>query len=329
MRNRLKFQAGSFFVFALVACMFSCHAPKGETIEQVAVYRYEVDVMQMDTASIQAELERLALAYPLFFEGADVTDSLNIEQIKLFMEDPVVRQLYGFVVEQYGKDSLQLSREFGLLFGKAKAMCPGIRIPEVYTYLAYPYFQDHASRVIYMDSVMVLGLDFYIKGNQYLMDKAGIPRYMSRRFSPDYLMPDAARILAVAAFGERDCKSLLDHIVQEGKVVYLMRRLLPDVSMPVLLGYTDEQMAWCEENESLVWNYLIQQDLLFSSDPFAYRYFVNDGPFNPMLPGAPARPSWFVGWKMVESYMDRKDTDMEGLSRADSRTVLEISRYKP
>ena len=92
---------------------------------------------------------------------------------------------------------------------------------------------------------------------------------------------------------------------------------------------SSQNTDWCRKNEGLVWDYLVSQGLLFETDPFEFRYFVNEGPFNPLLPGAPARLAQFVGWRMVEAYMRKSDADWNALRQADARTLLEVSRYKP
>ncbi len=299
---------------------------KGEKLEPVAIGRYDKALMEMDTSRIQEDLERMASAFPLYFEGADLRDTFNILRIKAFVRDPVVRQLYGRVEETYGQDLEALEQDLGALFGRMKKLFPGFRNPDVYTYVSYLDFEN---RVLYMDSVLSIAIDVYADGNQALFDEMGIPRYLSRRLNPDYLLPDVARSMALAWVPAREAHDLLDYIVQEGKIMYVVNRLLPDIPASVLLGYTDEQMAWCKEHEGDVWHYLVQQDLLFETNPFQFRYFVNEGPFNPLLPGAPARLAQFTGWRMVESYMKRNGKDQDALWRAGAREVLQVSAYKP
>ena len=334
MRDKLFFFRKEFACTRFCSCLaagfmalFIGCGSRDSSCAPVPVRRYENALMRLDTGNLKAGLELMAPEFPLFFDGADLEDSLNILQIRLFINDPVVDELHGRIRQTYDKeDSSRLSKDFGCLFSRIRCLSPSFRIPEVYTYISY---LDYAHRILYQDTVLVIGLDLYADGNEALMDEAGIPRYLSSRLNSRYLMPDAARAVALSLIGDAEGDELLAWIVKEGKAMWFMRQVLPKAEPSVLLGYSDADFAWCERNEQAIWQYIVQQDLLFETDPFEYRYFINEGPFNPLLPGSPARLARFVGWKMVDAYMKRSDADWTVLREADPMTVLEESRYKP
>lgn len=321
-RRGFGFRGGLAFFLVF---MGACSSPESRP-EPVPVLRYENALMELDTADMRVGLEEIASSYPLFFDGVDLQDTLNLWQLRNFIEDPVVRLLHARIQEQYDADSLRLGISLAGLFREMHRLDPSFRNPVVYTYISY---LDHPNRVFFMDSVLVVGLDLYIDGNQNLMDEYGIPRYISQRLNSAYLLPDAARILVMSRLDAPEEGCLLDYIAWEGKIQYALHHVLPDEPDFVLFGYTEAQMDWCRKNEGLVWDYLVSQGLLFETDPFEFRYFVNEGPFNPLLPGAPARLAQFVGWRMVEAYMRKSDADWNALRQADARTLLEVSRYKP
>ena len=326
-RGGLFAAGGMVLLFAgMVFCVSCRETGAGRENAPVHVRRYEQALMQADTAHLQQALARMAADFPLFFEGADLSDTLGIRQIRFFIQDPVVKLLYQRVEAEYGADSLRLGRDLSALFSRVRELEPGFSAPEVYTYISC---LDYRHRVLYQDSVLVISIDLYVEGNQDLLDEAGIPRYLSRRLNAGYLRPDVARALGSALLGKKEPSSLLDNIVEQGKVMWFMRQVLPDVPAFALIGYTEEQYEWCRANEARIWHYLVQQDLIFETNPFEYRYFVNDGPFNPMMPGAPARLARFVGWQMVDAYVRQSGADWSVLRQADARTVLEVSRYKP
>ena len=59
---------------------------------------------------------------------------------------------------------------------------------------------------------------------------------------------------------------------------------------------------------------MIDQDLLYSSDPLVIRKFIQDGPFTAGMPeGAPAMLGKWIGWQIVRNYMQKnEETDLTG-----------------
>jgi hypothetical protein len=55
--------------------------------------------------------------------------------------------------------------------------------------------------------------------------------------------------------------------------------LLPNYSDAEKMGYTSEQIKWCDENESYMWRYFIEKELLYSVDQKLIPRFINMAPF--------------------------------------------------
>ena len=330
MREKMFFSARktgvTLWAVAFLLFFYSC-GQKAGNCPPIEIHRYEKALMQLNTADLQEGLKGIAPEFPLFFEGADMEDTLGIQQIRLFIEDPVVQELYGKIRQTYDNaDSSHLAKEMGCLFERAGRMDTDFHCPDVYTYISYI---DYNHRVLCLDSFLVIALDLYVDDNEALLEEAGIPRYLSARLNSRHLMPDIARAIAMQMLDDPTSDDLLSWIVYEGKILWFARQILPAQKASVLLGYSEEDFTWCKRNESSIWQYIVQQGLLFETNPFEYRYFVNDGPFNPLLPGAPARLAAFVGWKMVEAYMKNSGKDWAGLKQADAKEILNHSKYKP
>ena len=90
-------------------------------------------------------------------------------------------------------------------------------------------------------------------------------------------------------------------------------------------------MNWVVENEASIWQYIVHEDLLFSKDEQQFRTFVDYAPFaKGMPPQAPGRVAYYIGYKMVNEYMDNNEIDVEELMYlTDSRKFLQQSKYKP
>lgn len=126
--------------------------------------------------------------------------------------------------------------------------------------------------------------------------------------------------------------NMLDKMIEEGKVFYLMDRFIPCIADKHKIGFTPSELNWCRKNETNMWAYFIENDLLFNSDPVIINRFVNDGPFTAAFQReSPARAAIWVGWQIVRTYMDRnKQVSLDELIRKqDFRGILRASGYKP
>jgi hypothetical protein len=91
-------------------------------------------------------------------------------------------------------------------------------------------------------------------------------------------------------------------------------------------------MKFCRNNESQMWQYLIENDLLFNSDQLTIRKLTGEAPFTSYFTNeSPGRAAVWLGFRIVESYMMKnpgvnlgdlmKNTDIQGL--------LEKAKYNP
>lgn len=322
-RNVLSYSIASLFV---ISTFFfgGCQKSAEPKVEPVPVLRYDLALMRLDTAHLQQQMQALTDSFPLYLSGADWENPQNLLRIKTFIEDPLVQLFHSKIQEQYAGPE-ELGSSLARIFNHTRKLFPSFKDPQVYTYISY---LDFVNRILYMDSALSIALDVYIDGNEAQMDEIGIPRYMSRRLNAAHLNADVARVLGSSLI-RQERQSLLDHIVYEGKVVCFMEKVLPEESMEHIFGYDRTQLLWCKAHEKEVWQYIVKQNLLFETNPLKFRHFVNEGPFNPLLEGAPARLAQYVGWRIVHAYLKISGNDFNTLLAADPQTVLQVSAYRP
>lgn len=302
---------------------------QSENFPPARVLRYDKALMEADTSNLSQELKRLAPEYWLYLEGADLDDTINILRIRNFIADPLVKIAYEKAQQTYAnpeKPEDYIEYRLGNLFGRINKLFPSFQAPTVFTYNSY---FDFANRIIYLDSILSIAIDLYTYDNEKFMDEVGVPRYISRRMNSTHLETDVAKVLLAPIVGPRPGSSLLDYIITDGKILYLSKMVLPDIQDNLLLGYTEEELKWSEKNESMVWNFILQQNLLFETNPNQFRHFVNEGPFNSQIQGAPARLNQYIGLKIVEKYVRKSNADTETLLHTSPIDILRISQYKP
>jgi len=114
--------------------------------------------------------------------------------------------------------------------------------------------------------------------------------------------------------------------------LYAVNELLPETPDTIKYGYSQEQLKWCEDNEEKLWQFLLEQKLLFNKNPSEYIKFINDGVSTSGFPKeAPSRLGTFIGLKIVQAYMNKNSdvTLQQLMDMKDGGKLLIESGYKP
>jgi hypothetical protein len=91
-------------------------------------------------------------------------------------------------------------------------------------------------------------------------------------------------------------------------------------------------MNFCRNNEGLMWQYLVENDLVFKTDQFVIRKLVGEAPFTSYFTNeSPGRAACWLGFRIVESYMARnRDIGLESLMKTvNIQDILEKAKYNP
>jgi hypothetical protein len=298
------------------------------TLEEVKVNRYEESLFNIDTANIGKELGRLQQKFNPFL-NADLADQHNIEQIRGFISDTVVRNIYWHVNKQFTNLAF-LEEELSLAFRHIKYYFPDWTPPRVYTYVSGLYYEDP---VMYNGEELIIAIDMFLGEDFDMYRKIGIPLYRIRRMTPEHLTTNSIDEIIRSGFVSSSLPdNMLDRMIEEGKIFYLLDLFLPWISDEYKIGYTKEQLKWCRQNESNMWAYFIENNLLFSSDPVVINRFINDGPFTAAFHReSPARAALWVGWQITEAFMERNRdvTPADLIALDDAGEILRASAYKP
>jgi hypothetical protein len=136
-------------------------------------------------------------------------------------------------------------------------------------------------------------------------------------------------------FPESDsAKSLLSKMIYNGKIMYYMDQVFPDMSDTTKIGYTGAQLKWCQQFESNIWAYFLNENLLYETDYLKIQKYLTEAPFTPGLgeksESAPKLAIW-TGWQIIRKYMEKHpDTTLPQLmAMTDAQKILNEANYKP
>jgi uncharacterized protein YjaZ len=121
-------------------------------------------------------------------------------------------------------------------------------------------------------------------------------------------------------------------MIERGKRMIILKKLLPNTHDTILTGYTNAQWEWANENERSIYNFFIQSDLLYERDPILIRPYLTDGPFTQALgENSPGNIGTFLGKNIVESFLanQKEKTDLIQMMKTPASKILQESRYKP
>ena len=189
--------------------------------------------------------------------------------------------------------------------------------------------------VITQDALAV-GLQLHLGNNASLYQsqvaQSLFPKYVSRKFEPAYIAVNCMKNIVDDIYPPRATdKTLLDLTIDKGKRLYVLDKLLPHVAETLKIGYTEAQLKGCYSNEGLIWSFLIQNNLIYNSDPLRIQSYVEEGPLTQELgEGSPGNISLFLGWQIIKKYMENfPDTTIHALLQLDAKQILQDSKYKP
>lgn len=312
-----------FTIVLLVVLMVSCDK-KSKVEKAVEAIPVALKVDRFDQAFFEAkpnELVNLKAEYPFFFpEGTP--DAVWIDK----MQNKDWRALYAEVQKKF-PDFNQQTTEIEDLFKHFKYYFPETVMPKIYTVIAE---MDYHNKAIYADDKLIIALELYLgKSHKFYT----FPEYLKQNFEERQMMPDIVSSFAVRKIPPPSEKTLLANMIYYGKELYMKDIMLPNHTDAEKIGYTPEQITWSQENESYIWRYFIEEDLLFSTDAKLENRFVNLAPFSKFYleidNESPGRIGQWIGWQIVRSFMENNEVSLQEMLKMDAKQIFERSKYKP
>ena len=314
------------YLLIIGAVLFSCTSGSDKIEKQIAAIPVSFDVVRFDLLFGNAkpqDLPQLKKHYPAFFPKK-YPDSIWINR----MNDTLQHKMITEVDNVFSDDKI-IKTQLEPLFQHIKYYFPQFREPNVYTVLSDV---DYKNKVFASDTLLVIGIDNYLGVNHEFY--RGLPLYVSQNLSPTQLQVDVASVYAKKFIAKPKSNTFLDKIIFYGKELYLKQIWLPKISEAQIIGYTPEQMQWVKENETEMWRYFVEKELLFSTDPKLDTRFIKPAPFSKFYleidNESPGRVGIYLGWQIVKRFMKKNPTtNLKQLMLLDAKQIFEKSKYKP
>ena len=333
------------FVFLCMAFVFfSCNSgDKTPDVSNIKVeltsMHFEKDLFTIDSVNYTSNLDILLSKYPSFGENFLAT-ILNVDS--KWSVDSAAEYVHGFTTAyRHVYDTVQIV--FKDFTPYEKEIKQGLQFVKYY----FPAYKDRKTIITYIgpldgygdiltDDAILVGLHHHLGKNFSLYRSSFVqetyPEYISNRFEPDYIAVNCMKNIVNDLYPEKmDDKPLVQQMVEKGKRLFILSKLLPKTEEYKLISYTKEQLKAVYEHEASVWDLFVQNNFLQTIDNNIIKNYIGEGPKTQELGEAsPGNIGSFAGWQIVKKFMQKNPkTSLAELMTMDAETIFQQAKYKP
>lgn len=315
-----------FVVLAFAKAIISCTSTN-KVEEEINNIPLDVDLITFHKEFAEADpvdLPRLKNEFPLFFP-ARVSDSLWIA--KLVGKDTIHNTLQAAVTTA-NFDYKKIEEEIEDVMRHVVYYFPDFKPTDVVTVISDVNYRQ---RVIATPDKLIVSIDTYLGKDHELY--AGINKYQRENLNRAQLPADAALAYASLFVAPTMQRSLLENMIYHGKLHYLQELFAPQVAGDLLFSCTPEKFDFMVSNENQMWRYFIDNEILYDTDTALLSRFILPAPFSKFYlevdqqtPGGVGR---YIGYRMVKSFMENNEVDLETMINLNGETIFKRSKYKP
>jgi len=323
---------------SVISCKKNHYKVNTSSIDvSIEIKRLEKDLFSLNPDHVIPAVPSLRKKYGGFLQlfslvinTGDINDESFGDLILRFCSDKQNFEVYTQTEKKFG-DIGFIENGLEDAFRHYKYYFPGKNVPAVFTCIT-----GFNNSIITGDSLLGIGLDRYLGADCPYYPRLNIFNYQTVRMTPENIVPDCMYGWASSEWDFSALKypadNVLAEIIHNGKLRYFEKCMLPETSDEIIFGFTKEQMKFCMNNEAQMWQYLVENNLLFSSDQLTIRKLTGEAPFTGYFTKeSPGRAADWIGFRIVEAYMTRnKGEKIEAMMKnTDVQNILETAKYSP
>lgn len=249
-----------------------------------------------------------------------------VQMLNSFVTDSVIRQSAASVAQNI--DTVKFRSELETAFRHYKYYFPEKEIPRIYTCIS-----GFNQSVVIAQNILAVSLDKYMGVKSPYYEKLGLPAYKRRNMHPGKMVPEMMQAWADGEWPKSDKENtLFSNMIQQGKILYFLDAMFPEMNDTLKVGYTQKQLDFCRNNEAKMWTYMAEHKMLFTTDRMSIKRFIDDAPYTASFSEeSPGRTGAWLGWQIVRAYMkahpEKKLPDL--MNNQDFQGILNQSGYQP
>lgn len=330
--------------FLALTILFACNQQNVVDVSAVKVnitlLRFDKDFAKLKPSQLATQLPALEKKYGAFYKDY-FEKVLNVGSVADTNYYNTVREIIkgqAFLDLQHETDSVyknmdNVTQDITQAYKHIKYYYPKTKVLKVITYISGFQVQTPIG-----SGYVGIGLDMFLGANSkfYPALVESVPNYISKRFTPDNIAPRVVEVLAredMFPALDKD-RTLLAKMIYNGKIMYFMDKVCPNLADSTKIGLTTKQLTWANTNQADIWGFFLEENLLFDTDYFKTQRYLSEAPFTPGIgnqnESAP-KLGIFIGWQIVKKYMNENpDVTLQQLMlERDEQKVLRLAKYHP
>jgi gliding motility-associated lipoprotein GldB len=316
----------SFFLFGILFFIISACSSTNAVEEEIAKIPVDITLDRFDQKFFNASKEdfyQLKQDYPYLFPE-QYPDSIWQKR----QRDSLQVLLQGEISKVY-PSLAPFEKQLKPLFQHIKYYFPRLKDPKV---ILLTNNVDYQNKTVYADSLVLISLDTFLGANNPLYE--GIPQYIVRDMDIAYLGAHLSDEFAISVVPAPADRTLLAQMIYYGKRFYIKDILLPDTADEIKISYTEKEMNWVKENERFIWQYFIENELLYKTQSSYLLRFIEPAPFSKFYleidNESPGKIGQWLGWQIVRAFVSKNpDKTPEQILATPAQELFTKANYKP
>ncbi|WP_164510846.1 gliding motility lipoprotein GldB [Nonlabens xiamenensis] len=311
---------------AFAKAILSCQ-PSNSVEAEIAAIPVDVELIPFHKIFAEAEvedLEQLKKDYPVFI-STRVPDS--VWMAKMTGKDSI-QNILEAAVQNAEFDYTAIESEVEDVMKHVKYYFPDFQSTDIYTVISEVNYRQ---QIIPTKDQLIISIDTYLGKDHELYQ--GISNYQRNQLNREQLPADVAMEYARLFVPPTMDRTFLGSMVYFGKIHYLQSLFVPEAAGYHIFDYPPAKFDYTVENESQMWRYFIDKEMLYDTDSRLIPRFIAPAPFSKFYleidqqtPGGVGR---YMGYRIVESFMQNNPVDLETMISLDAESLFNKSKYKP
>lgn len=321
-------------VIVLTGCNAHAGSSGHRSADPVEIVRFDKKLFEYitgaeDTTSLR---ETLIRDYPAMLDltGKGILNIKSVdtpgffEKLKAYYSNAALISLYKDALACFGEVN-DIEQKLGQGFSFLNECFPEMKTPRVYMHVS-----GLNQNVLTGENTLSVSIDKYL-GYDYPLYQDFFYAWQRIKMQPEYVAQDylAGWLMSEFLFTGKE-NVLLERMLYAGKIKYLLSCAFPEIPPAQLMGYTEEEYRFVEENEKVIWQTIIERKHLYTPDQTTTGQYFEEKPSPFFSDGAPGNIGAFTGWQIIRKYVEEtKCTPNLLMQNNNAQEILSLSRYKP
>ena len=267
--------------------------------------------------------------YQYFFAyiigAGDPFSNNSFERLNEFTQDSTMNLFYLEMKKGFNDFSIY-SKELTDAFKHYKYYFPDSTIPKVTT-----FYSNFEQKVLDIDDRLAIGIEMFLGKNNSLIQQLPntYPQYVKDKMEKKYLTANVMYGFLMNRFYESMGNDFISNILTYGKVLYLLKAMIPESPEHIIMTYSKNELDWCKKNENNIWEYIVDQEILYSKNTKIINDFITEGPTTKGLPkDSPCRVGIWLGYQMIKDHVQKNNLDISNLLKEKNINTI-LKSYNP